>query len=188
MSKTINATHYEAIPVSSNGLKKSDAQVNAVIETPKKSPHKYALNNDYGIIEFKEVLPDSMSWPYDYGFVPHTLAPDGDPLDVLVITENGLFSGCFIQVRVIGAVHETKDGVENDRLVAVPLPSEGAPQVTDNYHELSDVPEAKRNEIVEFLKKYSERQGHKIVVQGVTDSQSAMKIVKRTKKTFDKKK
>ncbi len=187
MTKSLNATHYEAIPVYSDGLKKSNAQIHGIIETPKGSRHKYALNNDYGIIEFREVLPDSMSWPYDYGFVPHTLAPDGDPLDVLVITENGLFSGCLIQVRVIGVVYEAKDGVENDRLVAVPLPSEGAPQLTDSYHDFSDVPESTRDEIVNFLKTYSERQGHRIDQNGIGDKNDAMKLVQATKKAFKKK-
>ena len=188
MSKPVNATNYEAIPAYSNGASKSEAKVHAIIETPKGSPHKYALRSDYGIIAFKEVLPDSMSWPYDYGFVPHTLAPDGDPLDVLVISENGLFSGCLIEVRVIGIVHEAKDGTENDRLIAVPLPSQGAPQVTDDYYAFSDVPKSTQKEICEFLKLYSERQGHRIEQKGVGDADEAMKAVQATKKAFKKKK
>jgi Inorganic pyrophosphatase len=88
----------------------------AIIETPKNSAHKYALKNEYGIIAFSEVLPAGMHWPYDYGFVPQTLADDGDPLDILVLTDDALFSGCLIEARVVGSVRLSKNGVENDRL------------------------------------------------------------------------
>jgi inorganic pyrophosphatase len=101
--KAINATHYERIPAYASEEKRCAGVVNAIIETPKNSPHKYALRNDYGIIAFHEVLPDSMHWPFDYGFVPNTLADDGDPLDILVLCEQKLFPGCFIEVRVIGS-------------------------------------------------------------------------------------
>lgn len=186
MSKQpINATHYEAIPTSmKNG--RHEARVNAVIETPKKSRNKYALNNDYGIIAFHEVLPDSMEWPYDYGFIPQTLAPDGDPLDILVITDDGLFSGCLIEVRLIGAILESKDGTDNHRVIGVPLPSDGAPRMTDSIREPSDLPPTMLDQIMHFLKTYSERQGHTIDQKGVVDAEEAMKLVKKTRKVYKK--
>jgi len=91
------------------------------------------LKAEYGIIAFRDVLRNSLKWPFDYGFIPQTLADDGDPLDILAINKAGLFSGCLIEVRVLGAIRERKDGVENDRLIAVPLPSPGAPQKSDDY-------------------------------------------------------
>lgn len=184
--KTINATHYELIPPFPNGCKSSEGIVHAIIETCKNSPHKYALKNEYGIIAFSEVLPAGMRWPYDYGFVPKTLADDGDPLDILVLTDEALFSGCLIETRVIGAVRLTKNGVENDRLIAVPQPSPGAPKPTDAYKEISDLPEALRNEIVDFLISYSERQGNTIDVRAVVGADEARKSIKRTMKAFAK--
>ncbi len=163
-----------------------EPRVNAVIETPKNSRNKYALNNEYGIIAFHEVLPDSMQWPYDYGFIPQTLAPDDDPLDVLVITDGGLFSGCLIEVRLIGAVLESKDGTDNHRVIAVPLPSAGAPRMTDSMRELEDLPPTMLDEIRNFLKTYSERQGHTIVEKGVIGAEEAMKLVKHAHKTYKK--
>ena len=183
--KTINATHYEAIPTRmKNG--NSEPRVNAVIETPKHSRHKYALNNDFGIIAFHEVMPDSMEWPYDYGFIPRTIAPDGDPLDVLVITDNGLFSGCLIEVRLIGAVLESKDGTDNHRTIGVPLPSPGAPRMTDTVYETRDLPPSELDKILNFLKTYSERQGHNIDQKGVVSAAEAMKLVKRSRKEYKK--
>lgn len=185
--KTINATHYEQIPSMPNGSDGSDYVVNAVIETCKNSPHKYALKNEYGIIAFHEVMPAGMRWPYDYGFVPRTLADDGDPLDILVVTEDGLFSGCLIETRVLGAVRLVKNGVENDRLIGVPQPSPGAPKPTDSYHEIGDLPKAELDEIVDFLVTYSRRQGNTIDLRAVVGVDEARKSIKQTMKAFAKK-
>ena len=149
--KHINATHYEEIPPFPVGRAKSEHVVHAIIETSKHSPHKYALKRDYGIIAFEEILPGEMSWPYDYGFVPQTLAPDGDPLDILVLSDKGFFSGCLLEARVLGSVRERKNGVENDRLIAAPRPSAGAPRQADFFRDISDVPQVLIDEIVAFL-------------------------------------
>jgi inorganic pyrophosphatase len=185
MSK-INATHYEDIPTYPADRERGDHHVHAIIETPQGSPHKYALNSAYGIISFHDVLPASLQWPFDYGFIPRTLAADGDPLDILVITEDGLFSGCFIEVRVIGAVRESKDDVENDRVLAVPLPSPGAPKATDSYNDISDLPESVASKVKHFLHDYSALQGHQIVYHGMLDGTDAMSLVKKCAKAYKK--
>jgi inorganic pyrophosphatase len=186
MSKNINATHYDLIPAYPSGSKKRKRIVHAVIETPKRSCQKYALVPEYGIIAFDSVLPDKMEWPYDYGFIPQTLAPDGDPLDVLLINDNGLFSGCLIEARIIGAVRESKDDTENDRLLAVLPPSKGAEQRTDAYYDISDVPAKMLEEIKTFLVEYSARQGHRVEIKGMVGADEAMRIVKRQMKAFKK--
>lgn len=185
--KKVNATHFEEIPsFSSKKLKKRNI-AHLIVETPKGSRHKYALNNEYGIIAFSEVLPEGMEWPFDYGFIPQTLAQDGDPLDVLVLTETPLFSGCLIEARIIGAVKERKNGVENDRLVAVPLPSPGAPAPTDRYRTISDLPEKLLRGITEFLVDYSQRAGNRIDIEGMIGCDEAMKSIRKTAKAFRKK-
>lgn len=186
MSKRINATHYDLIPAYPSRKKKDEHIVHAVIETPKRSCQKYALVPEYGIIAFQAVLPEKLEWPYDYGFIPQTLAPDGDPLDVLLINDNGLFSGCLIEARIIGGVRESKDGTENDRLLAVLPPSKGAEQDTDAYYDVSDIPAKTLSEIKDFLVEYSARQGHEIEIKGIAGAQEAMRIVKRRMKAFKK--
>ena len=187
MSKSINATHYDQIPAFSSADAKRERVVNAIIETPKRSCHKYALVPEYGIIAFHSVLPDRLEWPYDYGFVPQTLAADGDPIDILLVNQDGLFSGCLIKARVIGAIRETKDGVENDRLIAVPTPSPGAPMDTDAYLDISDLPRNELDEIKEFLYNYSSEQGHKVRIKAVVGAKDALASVKRSMKQFRKK-
>ena len=182
----LNATHYEEIPAFSKASWKAERCVNAVIETPKGSTHKYALNNDLGIIAFHEVLPGSLRWPYDYGFIPQTLGDDGDPLDILVLTEGGLFSGCLIEARFIGTVYEKKDDVVNSRLIAVPRPSPGAPLPTDQYRDIADIPQAALSEITAFLKIYSELQGHRIDDQSLLSADETVDVIKQGMKAFKK--
>src|SRR5580692_1061015 len=183
----INATHYDYIPAFPNAKNKRDRIVNAIIETPKASRHKYALMPEYGIIAFHDVLPEDLEWPYDYGFIPQTLAPDKDPVDILIVNRDGLFSGCLIQARVIGAIRETKYGIENDRLIAVPLHSPGTPLATDAYTEISDLPEGTLEGIKSFLVGYSSGQGHAIKISAVVGAREAMKTIASGRKKFKKK-
>ena len=178
----VNATHFENIPALPKNAKKRT--VNAIIETPRNSPNKYALKPEYGLIALHDVLPNGMHWPYDFGFVPSTLAPDGDPLDILVITETGLFAGCLATVRVVGAIRESKNGTENDRLIAVPPVSDGAPQPCDDYKDIEDLPKALLQELKQFLKGYSQRQGNKVKIKGVIGAADAMAVVAKTSRKY----
>lgn len=187
MSHTsVNATRYEYIPTFSAGTKRRERVVNAIVETPKGSCKKYALEPSLGIIAFHNHLPAKFEWPYDYGFIPQTLAPDGDGVDILIINDNGLFSGCLIAARVIGSICERKDGVQDDRVIAVPLPTPGVPQPTDDYHDISDVPKHEIERITKFLAEYPTIEGHKVEIAGFADARSAMKNIRAAMKTFKK--
>jgi inorganic pyrophosphatase len=85
MSKSINAAYYDRIPAFPSAKRKRQHTVNVIIETPKRSCDKYSLVPEYGLIAFYSALPQNLEWPHDYGFVPQTLADDGDPIDVLLI-------------------------------------------------------------------------------------------------------
>jgi inorganic pyrophosphatase len=94
-----------------------------IIETPKGSRNKYAFNEELGHFELRKVLPAGMAFPYDFGFVPSTLADDGDPLDVLVLMDEPAFAGCRLCCRIVGIVEgEQSDGEtteRNDRVIAI---------------------------------------------------------------------
>ncbi len=186
MSKSINATHYDRIPTFPSDEKKRELIVNAIVETPKGSDHKFCLVKQYGIIAYHHVLPDKLTWPYDYGFVPQTLASDGDAVDMLVLTDDGLFPGCLVEARLIGAILQTEDGIENDRLIAVPVPSPGAPLRTDGYFDIKDIPKRELEQIREFLVRYSTAEGHAIESRGEVGADGAMEIVKRCIKQYRK--
>jgi inorganic pyrophosphatase len=84
--------------------KAGDKLLQVVIETPKGSRNKYSFDPEQHIFVLKAALPAGMSFPYDFGFVPQTLAQDGDPLDVLVLMDEPAFPGCALLVRLIGVI------------------------------------------------------------------------------------
>jgi len=95
-----------------------------VIETPKNTPNKLKFDPDLGAFMLAKVLPVGMVFPYDFGFLPGTHAPDGDQLDVLILMDAPLFPGCVVPSRLIGVLEceqRERDGTveRNDRLLAV---------------------------------------------------------------------
>jgi inorganic pyrophosphatase len=103
--------------------KNDNALIQVVIETPKGSRNKYDFDSEEKVFRLKKVLPAGMTFPYDFGFIPRTLAEDGDPVDVLVLMDEPAFPGCVLKCRLIGVIEgEQGDGKakeRNDRVVAV---------------------------------------------------------------------
>jgi len=98
--------------------------VRVIIETPKGSRNKYAFDEDERVFELKTVLPAGMAFPYDFGFVPSTLAEDGDPIDVLVLMDEPAFPGCVVRCRLVGVIEGQQVGKKtkrNDRVIAVDI-------------------------------------------------------------------
>ncbi|MGA8619906.1 MAG: inorganic diphosphatase [Candidatus Sulfotelmatobacter sp.] len=160
MSKKAKSRGSLADPSRLQGVDRNDdGIVQVVIETPKGSRNKYAFNADQRVFELKKVLPAGMTFPYDFGFIPRTLADDGDPVDVLVLMDEPAFPGCVLKCRLIGII-EGEQGTKNkmkrnDRIVAVEKQNHSFAdiKVIDdlgkkflweleeffvNYHELSD--------------------------------------------------
>jgi inorganic pyrophosphatase len=106
-------------PWASGGL------LNVVVDTPKGSRNKFALDSESDLFILKKVLPLGMSFPYDFGFVPSTLAEDGDPLDALVLMDEPAFTGCLLRCRVVGIVEGVQGSgrkkARNDRLIAIEM-------------------------------------------------------------------
>jgi inorganic pyrophosphatase len=103
--------------------KNDNALIQVVIETPKGSRNKYDFDSEEKVFRLKKVLPAGMTFPCDFGFIPRTLADDGDPVDVLVLMDEPAFPGCVLKCRLIGVIEgeqgEGKDKERNDRVVAV---------------------------------------------------------------------
>lgn len=141
-------------PDSANGV------IDVVIETPRGSRNKLKFEPDKGRFHLSHVLPEGMSFPYDFGFVPDTRADDGDPIDVLVLTDAPLPMGCSLDVRLIGALEaeqRERDGevVRNDRLIGVAHGSRTHAEVQD----MSDLSDALLGEIEAFFEQYNRLNG-----------------------------
>lgn len=122
-----------------------------VVETPRGSPFKLKLDPALGVLALKRPLPLGHTWPYDFGFVPSTRAPDGDPVDALVLWDASSPAGLVVPCRALGVLQLDqleRDGrrVRNDRIVAVPLRFErGAP-----LRSVDDLPARVREELAHF--------------------------------------
>jgi len=132
-------------------------------------------------------LAEGLAWPYDYGFIPQTLAEDGDPLDILFLADQATFPGCLVEARVIGIVHLKKNGDENDRILACAKKVKGIAQTTDAYEKIGDVPEENIRGLCRFLVEYSEEQGNDIVFKGVDGPKKAMAAIRETAERFQDK-
>src|ERR1700690_2582890 len=94
--------------------------IQVIIETPKGSRNKYAFDHEQRVFQLKKVLPAGMAFPYDFGFIPSTLAEDGDPTDVLVLMDEPAFPGVLLKCRVVGIIEgeqgQKKKKERNDRV------------------------------------------------------------------------
>ncbi len=180
----INPTNYDNIP--SYPPDADDRVVYAIIETPALTRHKYAFEPRYGIMLLKHTLAEGLRWPYDYGFIPHTLADDGDPLDVLILNDEPTFSGCMLEARVLGAIRLAKNGIENDRIVACPTRKPGVSLTTDVFDDLDDLPKELQAGIERFLVEYSADEGNAIELKGKSSHKKALKLVDDARRAFKK--
>lgn len=128
--------------------------LNVIVETTRGAGHKYKLDLKTGLVKLGAFLPAGLHFPYDFGFVPSTLAEDGDALDVLLLMEDPTFAGCLVEARPIGVIEakQTEGGrtFRNDRLVAVAAES----RVHERVRTLSDVGARRLQEIDEFFRTY----------------------------------
>src|SRR6202023_1616520 len=99
----------------------------AVIETPKGCRNKFDYDPDSGLFKLGGLLPEGMMFPFDFGFIPSTLADDGDPMDIMVLMDAPAHVGCLIEVRIIGVIEakqtEDEKTERNDRLLGVSVHS-----------------------------------------------------------------
>lgn len=129
--------------------------VNVIIEVPVGGhPIKYELDKDAGTLVVDRFLYTPMSYPGNYGFVPHTLSDDGDPIDVLVCNTRELVPGCVINVRPIGVLIMEDNAGQDEKIIAVP--SSSLTRRYDTVMEFSDLPAITLQQIEHFFEHYKD--------------------------------
>lgn len=126
--------------------------VNAIIEIPYGSSVKYEVDKESGAILVDRVMYSSVVYPANYGFVPHTLADDGDPVDILVLTNYPLQVGSVIKCRLIGVLIMEDESGMDEKLLALPL-SKIDPTFKD-INSLDDLPKIQLDRIKNFFETY----------------------------------
>src|SRR5210317_358490 len=139
--------------------------VNVIIEVPiGGQPIKYELDKDSGTLMVDRFLYTPMTYPGNYGFVPHTLSEDGDPIDVLVVNTRELVPGCVINVRPVGVLIMEDNAGQDEKILAVP-----ARKLTKRYdsvHNYSDLPDITLHQIEHFFEHYKDLEPGKWVKIG----------------------
>jgi inorganic pyrophosphatase len=155
-----------------------DDIIQVVIETPKGSRNKYALDVRQKVFELTKVLPAGMVFPYDFGFIPSTLAEDGDPTDVLVLMDEPAFPGCLLKCRTIGVIEgeqgKKNKAERNDRIVAVE-------QMNHSYAHVKHVDDLGKKfvkELEEFFVHYHELTGKVYRILDVKGPKEARRRIK----------
>ncbi|MFT4282816.1 MAG: inorganic diphosphatase [Candidatus Woesearchaeota archaeon] len=156
--------------------------VSIVVEIPKGSNVKYELDKDTGLISLDRFLHSAVYYPGDYGFLPRTYCDDGDPLDVLILTNTALVPGTVARVRVIGVMKMIDGGEEDDKLIAV---YSSDPRFK-NIKSIKDVSEHTLEEVKHFFATYKALEKKEVEIKGLLDAGDAKKVLLESVKLYDK--
>jgi inorganic pyrophosphatase len=170
-----------------NQLDGKNMQCRAIIETPKNRRNKFDYDPESNLFELGGLLPEGMMFPFDFGFIPSTLADDGDPLDVMVLMDEPAHVGCLLHVRIIGVIEaeQAEDGKmeKNSRLLAVSIHSYSHENVTS----IKQLAPSMLKQVEEFFISYNRLHGKKFKVTGRGGPKRALAILREGMKAFEKK-
>ena len=156
---------------------------NAIIEIPRKTKNKFEIDKKTGKIKLDRVLYSAMSYPGEYGYIDETYSPDGDPLDILVISSEATFPGCVVPARIIGYLRVIDNGEEDFKLIAVVNVD---PRYND-INNLDDLSEFTLLEIKNFFENYKTLQNVKVEVTDYYSKEEAIELIEECKKAYKEK-
>jgi len=151
-------------------------RLHAYIEIPRGGRNKYEVDKATGALKFDRLLYSAVHYPGDYGFVPRTLAEDGDPLDVLVVITDPTFPGCLMEVRPLGMFLMRDEKGMDQKILAVPV----SDPYMEELHDLDDVPPHTLREIDHFFAVYKELEGKETVTGGWHGLEDAVAVIEES--------
>jgi inorganic pyrophosphatase len=164
---------YSKIPTGKN----PPEEVNVIIENPMGGdPVKYELDKETGVMFVDRFLHTAMRYPGNYGFIPHTLSGDGDPVDVLVVSSTPVMPGAVMRCRPVGVLKMEDDAGADEKIIAVPIAK--LFPYHDNIENLEDVRPILREQIAHFFSHYKDlEKGKWSKVVGWGNAAEAMKMI-----------
>ena len=148
----------------------------AVIEIPKGSKQKYELDKKTGLLILDRILYTSTHYPANYGFIPHTLADDGDPLDVLVLCSESLLPLSLVKVYPIGVITMNDNGKNDEKMIAIPFTDPNY----NSYKTIADLPKHVFDEMQHFYSVYKQLEGKNTAVNTVRGREDAIAIIEKS--------
>ena len=148
----------------------------AVIEIQKGSKQKYELDKKTGLLILDRILYTSTHYPANYGFIPHTLAGDGDPLDVLVLCSESLLPMSLVKVYPIGVITMNDNGSTDEKIIAIPLTDPNY----NSYKSIDDLPRHIFDEMQHFFTVYKQLEGKNTAVKTVMGVEEAKRIIRQS--------
>jgi inorganic pyrophosphatase len=148
-------------------------RVHCLVEIPKGSRNKYEWDEHLQAIKLDRFLFSSVVYPTDYGFIPDTLAEDGDPLDAMVCVSEPTFPGCVIPVKVIALLRMRDEKGPDDKVLCVPLSDPNWNQM----ERLEDLPQFLQDEISHFFSIYKQPEGKQVTVDGWYPKEDALRTI-----------
>lgn len=156
------------------------AELHVLVEIPKGSRNKYEWDEELGGIKLDRFLFSSVVYPTDYGYLPQTLAEDGDPLDAMVCVSEATFPGCRIPVNVIALLRMRDEKGVDDKILCVPWEDPNWSQV----ERLDDLPAQLRDEIAHFFSIYKQPEGHEVTVDGWRPREDALAVIEESQERY----
>jgi inorganic pyrophosphatase len=144
------------------------------IEIPKGSKVKYELDKVTGLLRVDRVLYSAVSYPANYGFVPRTYCEDGDPLDVLVLSQEAVVPAVLLRARVIGVMRMRDEKGQDDKLIAVHIDD---PEYVE-YKDIADLPHHRLRELQRFFLDYKALEGKEVLVESPLGAPQALPILR----------
>lgn len=154
--------------------------VSVVVEIPLESVSKYEYDKKLDVFRLDRNLHSPVHYPGDYGFIPQTIAEDGDPLDILILTDAGTFPGCVFSARPIGLFEMLDQGVPDEKILAY---ATGNPRFSsvENY---TQVQQHVLREIEHFFSIYKDLEGNRTKVLGWKDRDRAQEIIRSSHQRY----
>ena len=143
----------------------SPGLVNLIVEIPAGSRNKYEYSAEAGVMALDRVLHSSVRYPFDYGFIPNTLAEDGSPLDAMVIMAEPTFAGCLIQARPIGVLDMHDMGHYDGKILCVPV----ADPRQQGINSILQIAPSQLEDVAEFFRTYKNMEGRVTEIGGWRD-------------------
>lgn len=147
----------------------------ALIEIPKGCKAKYELDKETGLLKLDRILYTSTVYPANYGFIPLTLAEDGDPLDVLVLCNEVIYPMTLVTCAPIGVINMTDNGALDEKIIAVPVND----PTFKSYKDIGELPKHIFDEMMHFFEVYKSLENKKTAVKEISNHDEAVSVVQK---------